>query len=99
MTGQDRDILPPLSRAAFLADQFLNYVLNGDLWLEAARWLEDDDHRDGSGWHIPARPGWCSFSSRRRLAAVRMPKYSDRAVATTVELREGGVDLAGRQRG
>jgi len=50
---QDRNVLPPLSRTTFLADQFLNYVLEGDLWLEAARWLDNDEHRDGSGWHIP----------------------------------------------
>ncbi|MFI5960451.1 hypothetical protein [Cryptosporangium sp. NPDC051539] len=53
LPGQDRDVLPPLSRTAFLADQFLNYVLEGDLWLESARWLDDGEHRNGSGWHIP----------------------------------------------
>lgn len=53
LPGQDRNVLPPLSRTTFLADQFLNYVLEGDLWLEAARWLNNDEYRDGSGWHIP----------------------------------------------
>ncbi len=54
LPGQDRNVLPPLSRTAFLTDQFLNYVLEGDLWLESARWLDNEDgYRDGSGWHIP----------------------------------------------
>ncbi|WP_223874797.1 ATP-dependent DNA helicase [Salinispora oceanensis] len=53
LPGQDRNVLPPLSRTTFLADQFLNYVLEGDLWLEAARWLDNDEYRNGSGWHIP----------------------------------------------
>lgn len=44
---EDRDVVPALSRTRFLADQFLNYVLEGDLWLDA------DPHRPSSGWHVP----------------------------------------------
>lgn len=44
---EDREVLPALSRTRFLADQFLNYVLENDIW------LEDDPDRPGSGWHVP----------------------------------------------
>lgn len=50
---EDRNLLPALSRTLFLADQFLNYVLESDLWLESASWLKDERDRGGSGWHIP----------------------------------------------
>ncbi len=33
LPADDRNVLPALSRTGFLADQFLNYVLEGDLWL------------------------------------------------------------------
>ena len=44
---EDRDIAPALSRTKFLAEQFLNYVLERDIWLES------DPDRPGSGWHVP----------------------------------------------
>lgn len=44
---EDRDIAPALSRTKFLAEQFLNYVLGRDIWLES------DPDRPGSGWHVP----------------------------------------------
>ena len=47
LATEDREVLPPLSRTRFLADQFLNYVLENDIW------LEDDPDRPGSGWHVP----------------------------------------------
>jgi hypothetical protein len=47
MPAEDREVFPALSRTRFLADQFLNYVLEQDLWLEA------DLDRPGSGWHVP----------------------------------------------
>ncbi|MDT0300607.1 DEAD/DEAH box helicase family protein [Streptomonospora wellingtoniae] len=43
----DRQIMPALSRTRFLAEQFLNYVLEHEIW------LEDDPSRPSSGWHIP----------------------------------------------
>jgi hypothetical protein len=46
-TAADRQILPPLSRARFLSEQFLNYVLEGELW------LDQRDDRPSSGWHLP----------------------------------------------
>lgn len=47
MPAEDREVVPALSRTRFLADQFLNYVLEQDMWLEA------DPDRPGSGWHVP----------------------------------------------
>jgi hypothetical protein len=47
LATEDREVLPPLSRTRFLADQFLNYVLENEIW------LEDDPDRAGSGWHVP----------------------------------------------
>ncbi|HEX5117826.1 MAG TPA: hypothetical protein VFW65_21800 [Pseudonocardiaceae bacterium] len=47
LPAEDREIVPALSRTRFLADQFLNYVLEQDMWLEA------DPDRPGSGWHVP----------------------------------------------
>ncbi|RBO96901.1 ATP-dependent DNA helicase [Nocardia puris] len=47
MPAEDREVFPALSRTRFLADQFLNYILEQDLWLEA------DLDRPGSGWHVP----------------------------------------------
>ena len=46
-SAADRPILPPLSRTQFLAQQFLNYVLEGELW------LDERDDRPSSGWHLP----------------------------------------------
>jgi hypothetical protein len=43
----DRQILPPLARARFLSEQFLNYILEGELW------LDEYDDRPSSGWHLP----------------------------------------------
>lgn len=47
LPAEDREVVPALSRTRFLADQFLNYVLEQDMWLEA------DPDRPGSGWHVP----------------------------------------------
>jgi hypothetical protein len=47
LPGADRHVLPPLIRTRFLAEQFLNYVLDGEIW------LEDAEDRPGSGWHLP----------------------------------------------
>jgi hypothetical protein len=43
----DRQILPPLSRTRFLSEQFLNYIIEGELW------LDEHDDRPSSGWHLP----------------------------------------------
>ena len=40
-------MVPPLRRAQFLSEQFLNYVLEGEIW------LEDERDRPASGWHLP----------------------------------------------
>ena len=45
--GSDRRVVPPLRRAQFLSEQFLNYVLEGEIW------LEDERDRPASGWHLP----------------------------------------------
>lgn len=46
-SAADQPILPPLSRTQFLAQQFLNYILEGELW------LDERDDRPSSGWHLP----------------------------------------------
>jgi hypothetical protein len=46
-SAADQQVLPPLSRTQFLAQQFLNYVLEGELW------LDERDDRPSSGWHLP----------------------------------------------
>jgi hypothetical protein len=46
-SAADRQILPPLSRARFLSEQFLNYVLEDELW------LDEREDRPSSGWHLP----------------------------------------------
>ncbi|WP_018687001.1 hypothetical protein [Actinokineospora enzanensis] len=58
LPAEDRAVVPPLTRTRFLADQFLNYVLEGDLWLgdpdptgPGAR--RADTGSAGSGWHLP----------------------------------------------
>jgi len=43
----DRRVLPPLIRTRFLAEQFLNYILDGEIW------LDDASNGYGSGWHLP----------------------------------------------
>ncbi|GLW90625.1 hypothetical protein [Actinokineospora globicatena] len=58
LPGEDRDVVPPLTRTRFLADQFLNYVLEGDVWLADARPAAAGTSRPGdegadSGWHLP----------------------------------------------
>ena len=45
--GADRRVLPPLMRTRFLAGQFLNYVLDDEIW------LDDAGDSFGSGWHLP----------------------------------------------
>jgi len=46
-SAADQQVLPPLARTQFLAQQFLNYVLEGELW------LDERDDRPSSGWHLP----------------------------------------------
>ena len=43
----DRRVLPPLMRTRFLAGQFLNYILDDEIW------LDDASGSFGSGWHLP----------------------------------------------
>jgi hypothetical protein len=57
----DRRVLPPLMRTRFLAGQFLNYVLDDEIW------LDDPDGGFGSGWHLP---GTRDDSLARALFAV-----------------------------
>ncbi|MCP2241321.1 hypothetical protein [Lentzea aerocolonigenes] len=54
LPAEDRAVVPPLTRTRFLADQFLNYVLEGDLWLgdERPQARRSSDGAD-SGWHLP----------------------------------------------
>ncbi|MDX3661503.1 hypothetical protein PV646_29725 [Streptomyces sp. ID05-26A] len=54
LPAEDRAVVPPLTRTRFLADQFLNYVLEGDLWLgdERPQARRSSDSAD-SGWHLP----------------------------------------------
>lgn len=54
LPAEDRAVVPPLTRTRFLADQFLNYVLEGDLWLgdERPHARKSRDRAD-SGWHLP----------------------------------------------
>lgn len=54
LPAEDRAVVPPLTRTRFLADQFLNYVLEGDLWLgdERPQARKSSDSAD-SGWHLP----------------------------------------------
>lgn len=47
----DRRLVPVLFKTRSLGEQFLNYVLEGDLWLDPAE--HDDDDRLNSGWHVP----------------------------------------------
>ncbi|MFJ7275452.1 hypothetical protein [Kitasatospora sp. NPDC098663] len=49
--ASDRRLVPVLFKARSLGEQFLNYVLEGDLWLDPAE--HDDDDRLNSGWHVP----------------------------------------------
>lgn len=58
LPAEDRDVVPPLTRTRFLADQFLNYVLEGDMWLKDARPEANgkrrlSDEGADSGWHLP----------------------------------------------
>lgn len=54
LPAEDRAVVPPLTRTRFLADQFLNYILEGDLWLgdERPQARRSSDSAD-SGWHLP----------------------------------------------
>ncbi|MFF7777034.1 hypothetical protein ACFZCG_21725 [Streptomyces tanashiensis] len=47
----DRRLVPVLFKTRSLGEQFLNYVLEGDLWLDPAE--HNDDDRLNSGWHVP----------------------------------------------
>ncbi|CAM3906221.1 hypothetical protein KIPE111705_30850 [Kibdelosporangium persicum] len=58
LPAEDRAVVPPLTRTRFLADQFLNYVLEGDLWLGDARPAAHGPRKSSSGsadsgWHLP----------------------------------------------
>ncbi|GLW02524.1 hypothetical protein [Streptomyces lavendulae] len=46
----DRRVINALFKARGLGEQFLNYVLDGELWLEQDT---QEDERPGSGWHVP----------------------------------------------
>jgi hypothetical protein len=48
--ASDRRLVNALFIARGLGDQFLNYVLDGELWLETAG---GDDGRPSSDWHVP----------------------------------------------
>lgn len=50
---QDREIAPSLFRTRYLADQLLNYVLDGELQLDSSLRRSTQDEGDSSGWHIP----------------------------------------------
>lgn len=58
LPAEDRAVVPPLTRTRFLADQFLNYVLEGDLWLgdsrpSSGRSSASTSDSVGSGWLLP----------------------------------------------
>ncbi|OPC76702.1 hypothetical protein B4N89_45280 [Embleya scabrispora] len=46
----DRRVVNALFKARGLGEQFLNYVLDGELWLDPEA---EDTERPGSGWHVP----------------------------------------------
>ncbi|QEV37274.1 hypothetical protein CP978_00530 [Streptomyces nodosus] len=46
----DRRVVNALFKARGLGEQFLNYVLEGELWLEQDA---QEEERPGSGWHVP----------------------------------------------
>ncbi|MFJ3799998.1 hypothetical protein ACIPSJ_27415 [Streptomyces sp. NPDC090088] len=46
----DRRVVNALFKARGLGEQFLNYVLDGELWLEQDA---GEEERPGSGWHVP----------------------------------------------
>lgn len=48
--ASDRRLVNALFKARGLGEQFLNYALEGELWLEAAG---QDDDRPNSDWHVP----------------------------------------------
>ncbi|GAU71329.1 hypothetical protein SSP35_34_00140 [Streptomyces sp. NBRC 110611] len=48
--GTDRRVVNALFKARGLGEQFLNYVLDNELWLDPDAQEED---RPGSGWHVP----------------------------------------------
>ncbi|MFI1652150.1 hypothetical protein ACH4XT_35195 [Streptomyces avidinii] len=48
--ASDRRLVNALFKARGLGEQFLNYVLADELWLETA---DQDDNRPNSDWHVP----------------------------------------------
>ncbi|WP_413812747.1 hypothetical protein [Streptomyces sp. OE57] len=48
--ASDRRLVNALFKARGLGDQFLNYVLDDELWLET---VGQDDDRPSSDWHVP----------------------------------------------
>ncbi|MBT2539647.1 hypothetical protein J7E99_02705 [Streptomyces sp. ISL-44] len=48
--ASDRRLVNALFKARGLGDQFLNYVLDDELWLET---VGGDDDRPSSDWHVP----------------------------------------------
>ncbi|MCC3772181.1 hypothetical protein, partial [Streptomyces sp. UNOC14_S4] len=48
--ASDRRLVNALFKARGLGEQFLNYVLEDELWLETA---DQDDGRPNSDWHVP----------------------------------------------
>ncbi|WP_329568728.1 hypothetical protein [Streptomyces sp. NBC_01361] len=49
--GTDRRVVNALFKARGLGEQFLNYVLDNELWLDTDAREEED--RPSSGWHVP----------------------------------------------
>ncbi|SHN34756.1 hypothetical protein [Streptomyces yunnanensis] len=48
--ASDRRVVNALFKSRGLGEQFLNYVLDGELWLEQDA---QEEERPGSGWHVP----------------------------------------------
>ncbi|GAA2821423.1 hypothetical protein [Crossiella cryophila] len=74
LPAEDRAVVPPLTRTRFLADQFLNYVLEGDLWLGDSNPTAPGPRKSAavgvdSGWHLPG--------SRDRMLLKHLFKVDD----------------------
>lgn len=74
LPAEDRAVVPPLTRTRFLSDQFLNYVLEGDLWLGDSAPTAPGSRRSAadsanSGWHLPG--------SRDRMLLKHLFKVDD----------------------
>ncbi|AIG77357.1 Hypothetical protein AJAP_22510 [Amycolatopsis japonica] len=80
LPAEDRAVVPPLTRTRFLADQFLNYVLEGELWLgderpTAPRSRKSVPDSVDSGWHLPG--------SRDRMLLTHLFGIADRSEDTS----------------